>query len=352
MDNLNQNHSGTGDNVGRDKITNNIQVKNDKQIRKAQEAYSKVYFWHKKFGKKIYDENYADEYGVEFSNQYHDFVDTLPAPEIADVDEMISVCKEFYNGLFAWSSSESIEPLSNKVRLIKFANEVINIKKKFTAKMFNDLNLKNQNEFYDKSKDILLESNKELKEVESKNLDSKRIGGLNAVIESSKQFDSPIVLTPELLGYKVVTNGGSLVENVKNEKITIEDIRLKTFSDEDTDFTPETNYYVELTLTNQTNSRINAVIPEGQIFENREYLTEERPTQNLATTEVYKVKLRPHQSKTIKIPAFCINQNYGSPNNKEGNLTIYEFIRKGFKNNDEIWEWIKRNYNDIVEKFK
>ncbi len=348
MDNLNQNHSGTGDNIGRDKITN-IQVKNDKLIRKAQEAYSKIYHWHKKYGRKIYGEYYEDEVGEELSGKYYDLVDTLPAPYVAELDEMISICKKFYNGVLSWSSGETVVPLSKKERLIKYANEVINSKKKFTAKMFNEIQLDNQDEYYSKSKEILYQTNKELKQIEKENLNSKRIGGLNTVIESSKEFGSPIILTPELLGYKLVDEEKSLLNKVKKGEVSIDGILLKSYNRGESQKIP---YYVDLSLTNQMNYEIDVFIPEGQIFENREYLIDGKPTQNLATAEVANIKLKANESINIKIPSFCMNKNYSPPNNEEGNLAIYEFAKKGFKDNGQFWDWIERNYNRIKERFK
>lgn len=353
MDNLNQNHSGTGDNIGRDKITNNIQVKNDELIRKAQEAYSKIYHWHKKYGRKIYGEYYEDELGEELSSEYYDLVDTLPAPDVAELDEMISICKKFYTDVLSWSSGETIVPLSKKERLIKYANEVINSKKQFTAKMFNEIQLDNQGEYYSKSKEILYQTNKELKQIEKKNLNAKRIGGLNGVIESSKEFKSPIILTPEILGYKLVEDKTSLLNKVKEGEINLDKISLESYPPSEKNENRRSDFYVEITLTNLTDSPIKAFVPEGQIFENRNYQFDDEPTQNLATSKRKVIRLKPNETKeNIQIPAFCMNYDYDPPEDKEANLSIYEVAKKGFKNNQHLWDWVKENYEEVIEKFK
>lgn len=351
MDNLNQTHSGSGDNVGGDKITNNIQVNNDKLIRRAQEAYSKIYHWHKKHGKNIFNDYYKDEYGEEFSNEYYDLVETLPAPEIAELDEMISICKKFYNGVFSWSSSETVEPIKRRQRLIKFANEVINSEKKFTAKMFKEIDLSNQFDYYDKSKEILQETNKELREIEKNNQLSNKLGGINAVIESSKEFGSPIILTPELLGYKIIEGTNTLVEHVKGDRIRLDNITLNTYSEEVDKPRRKSDYYVSIELTNLTDSLIEAHIPEGQIFENREYQYEGKPSQNLATAESISIILEANESTKFQIPAFCMNREYHPPQEKDGNLTIYKMLKRGFLNNDQLWKWVKRNYENIIKEF-
>ena len=351
MDNFKQTHSGTGDNVGGDKITNNIQINNDKLIRRTQEAYSKIYYWHKKHGQKIFGEFYADEYGEEFSNEYYYLIDTLPAPEVAGLDQMISICKNFYNGSLSWSSSETIEPINKKQRLIKFANEVINSEKSFTAKMFKEIDLNNQIEYYDKSKEILFETNKELRDAEKKNFKDDRLGGLNAIIESSKEFDSPIILTPELLGYKIIEGDSTLVSHVKNSRIQLDNITLNTHPEDMDDTSRISNYYVSIELTNLMDSSIEAHIPEGQIFENREYDYEEKPSQNLATAESHTIKLGANESIEFQIPAFCMNHEYDEPKEKDGNLTIYQMLKKGFKNNNQLWNWVKKNYENIIKEF-
>lgn len=352
MDNLNQTHSGTGDNVGGDKITNNIQVNNDKLIRRAQEAYSKIYHWHKKYGKKIFSDFYEDEYGEDFSSEYYDLVETLPAPEIAELTEMIAICKNFYNGVLSWSSSETVEPIKRRQRLIKFANEVINSEKKFTAKMFKEIDLHNQHEYYDKSKEILFETNKELREVEKEYQSDDRLGGLNAIIESSKEFESPIILTPELLGYKIVEGNDTLVEHVKNNRVRLDNITLNTYPEEVDESSRRSDYFVDVELTNLTDSSIEVQIPEGQIFENREYQYEDKPSQNLATAESKSIIIEANESVDFQIPAFCMNREYHPPQEKDGNLTIYEMLKKGFQDNKQLWKWVKKNYENIIKEFK
>jgi len=347
MKNINQNHSGKGDNVGRDKITNNILVKEDKLIRKAQEAYSKIYHWHKKYGRKIFSKYIEEGYSKVVIDEYHDLLDSFPPPHIAELDEMISICEHFNNkGILSWSSIQKIEPLRKKQPLIKYANEVLSLKKKFTAKKFTNIQLNNQKNYYSKSKEILLKSNKELRDINR--LLEKRIGGFNVIIESSKEFDDPIILTPELLGYSFIEDNNNLVNMVRKGKIKIDNIKLDSFFNEK----EEKKLFVELSITNLTNSALSAFVSEGQIFENRKYNFKAKPSQNLATSESRTIRLQPNEFTKIELPAFCMNYEYAFPEDKEGNLTFYEMSRKGFRDNQELWEWIKQNHNRIKRRFK
>ncbi|MBD0399984.1 hypothetical protein [Flammeovirga sp. EKP202] len=350
MDRLNQSHSGKGDNIGRDKITNNIQVANDILIRKVQESYSKVYHWHKKYGKKIFSQFFEDDLSEEEANDYFELIDTMPGPEHAELDEMVSVCKQFHGGCLTWSSSEYVEPINKKYRLIKFAKEVLNAKNNFTARKFENISLDNPKEYYEESLKLLLSTNPELKKIQDQEYLDRKIGGKNAIIESSKQFGEPFILTPELLGFKVIDDQKSLIEKVEKDEIKIDNIYFETYSGGTK--VDGTRYYVKIELTNQTDEKIKAFLPEGQIFENEKYEFVEKPSQNLAITNAWKIELNANETKTFELPAYCINKHFESPDHKKGFITIYEFAKKKFSKNKEVWEWIQTNYNRIIEKFK
>lgn len=292
---------------------------------------------------------FQEDLGAEAALEYYDFVDDLPRPATADLEEMISVSKEFFAGLLSWSSGETVTPLSKRVRLIEYARKLVNLKKEAVIKTFDHIQDADKQAFYDAAKKSLLETQKELKEIEENKLEEKKIGGTNSIIQSSLQFDQEVLLSPDLQGLKVSDHPEHLLEKVKEDIVEIEKAVLKAnTSNPDQKGQNDDDFYVSIQIHNQSDEVVEINIPEGQIFENRIYHFHKDPSQNLATSKAFKTSLKEQERKSFIIPAFCINENYQPPENEPANMTIFEFDKKGFKNNADLWNWIRTNYNDLV----
>jgi hypothetical protein len=179
-------------------------------------------------------------------------------------------------------------------------------------------------------------------ETEFKN---KKIGGLNALIQTNWQFKKKkgkkyVIREPEEIGLREVLDENSLVSLALANWIEITEIYLCTTVEKD-----GLSYYVDLKFKNLTGKPILISVPKGQVFENEDINSK---TQNLAAKEQYTCSITKEISHRMKIPTYCLNETMGPPDGKTGKVTIFEVLSKDFANQSQLWRLIERQ-NLLVE---
>ncbi|AFC23035.1 hypothetical protein [Saprospira grandis] len=300
---------------------------NQKELQYIMHRYTIMYYWLKTDGKKRFIDYYSDD---EDEFEFNEALNKLENPDFITTGKLDAFLEHFSRyGIFSWSNEAYIGEM--KVRTL--IRELKNAKRKFTPPTFTVDATQQVPIDLEIQKDYLAQIDDDLKKINTDNLEAKRIGGFNVIIQSSLQYvedtanSSAQLLSPELLNYRKITAPNSLLKLVETNKVRIDSL----------DFNSDgSSHSVALKISNLTGKQLSISIPEGQIFENRVIFP--KPSQNLASINEHEFILE--DFKELNIPAYCINQSFSAPSG-EGNLTIFELVKKGFKDQNDIWNWIE-----------
>lgn len=324
----------------RESVDGALQINWDDLISEARDYYSNIYQWHIEFGESEFIEYHgSDKNRVD---KYLAFIQHLPPPANAKLEEIVNICFQFDGGILEWSSRERVLNQGKMIRLAEFARLVREIEGKYRAKVINPSLLEKEDDIEKIKSEFLLHGNDDLKEIEDLNL--KGIGGANAILSSSFEFDDPVIFPPNLLGMKTIKDLENIWQAVRKGTVEIEKLLLKTISGNRLEFE------IEIHLRNLTAKDITCQILKGQVFENKVFSFSQKPFQNLVTKESLNIELHPYQRDVFAIPALCFNQKYEYPNGEEGNLTIYVLNDISLEDNIKLWEQKEEKQKRIVEQ--
>lgn len=321
MPDINQQTGDNSINIASSRDTTIINISDDRFVRKVQDAYSHIYYWHHRFGKD-YFKNYV--YGEDIDNDYLELLNNIQRPFLANMDEMIKIAREVKIGRMAFSSGKKSN-FSNK-DLIVYANYILTITKELAAfKLSNSLSSK---DYYELAKSKLLGISEDLRILENTDLNKLNIGGMIAVLQTNKAFETKTIVAPTVLGFQKIVEEKNLVNLAKKGLLKIPIVRLAK---------PSNKLKIELEIINTQEDEILFEISKGQIFENNDVNQE---TQNLVSSEKQINMIQPLDTIHFSIDAYCLNRSLDYPSSVGhiGNITIFEAENKKFFNQDEIWD--------------
>lgn len=283
-------------------------------------GYAHIYNWHLAYG----IEQASHHLSEDDTSNYLEAVSRLKSEKDASIRQMLTVSQAVTSGLLKWSENEE----SGGRTLKDWANEIKQLKVLYGAERVKDYRNKSgkkKAKFKDAAYDFLFKYSPKLAYIHKNNLNKKRLGGYNVLMETNALYNRDMVVNPGVLGFKEVLEKNALVNLALEEKVEILKVKLNN------DFT------VSLKFKNLTNEDLQYTIPRGQLFENAVYACK---YQNLVVLKNYKGLLKGYKVEELRLATFCINFGYSEPNGGDGNLTIYklDLIDKAYSSVKEMWK--------------
>lgn len=162
--------------------------------------------------------------------------------------------------------------------------------------------------------------------------------GWHIVIKKTLNVDSLDNTDEKILNsvFSPILEPEALVNLVLNGKIEIKAIVLDKRSNNVVSDT-KTDYEIAIDLKNIFSEKISALIPKGQVFENKD---SESGFQNVVNAEEQIVNIEQGEHKIIYLPAYCLNQDLKSPEKNYGNITPLK-VNFEFSEQNMVWNEIK-----------
>lgn len=168
--------------------------------------------------------------------------------------------------------------------------------------------------------------------------ESVNIGGAVVLVQTAPNINKEEIAVL----FDQIEDKSALVNLALERKLRIEEVKLNTKSSK----SDNPSFSVSLTIKNLTNQEIKFIIPKGQVFENKEQITE---SQNLTAVREDTIKIPASGTINIEVNALCINKGLAPPSGGLGNVTIFELKNKSFVDQADLWKWIGEKLKELTK---